>query len=271
MIRLICIDVDGTLIGSSGTVLPAVWAAAKRLRASGIRLAICSGRPGFGDARGYARRLDPDGWHVFQNGASVVHPISGESRSTAIASELVSRLVTRARETGRILELYSDVAYAVESTELRARQHSDLLGVPFVATPFDQLTDPVVRMQWLLPREEASSVLRELEPGLEGSASTSPLMADTSFINMTAAGVNKATAVRALADEYGISLPEVMFVGDGENDLGAMRSIGFPVAMGNAEPSVKDIAHRIVAHVDEGGLAEAMELVLASRDRSPTV
>ena len=48
MIPLVFIDVDGTLVGSSGDVDSTTWEAAARTRAAGVRLAICSGRPGFG-------------------------------------------------------------------------------------------------------------------------------------------------------------------------------------------------------------------------------
>src|SRR5690349_10752984 len=111
MVRLICIDVDGTLVGSSGGVLPEVWEAAARARDAGIRLAICSGRPAFGATRDYAAGLDADGWHVFQNGASVVHLPSGESRSTPLAPETVVMLVARSRKRQRLLELYTDTEY----------------------------------------------------------------------------------------------------------------------------------------------------------------
>src|SRR6476619_6476559 len=104
MIRLICIDVDGTLVGRSGEVSPAVWAAAETVRAAGIRIAICSGRPSFGRTRAFADRLDHDGWHIFQNGASVVHFPSGETRSHPFTAAAVAGLVARSRETGRILE-----------------------------------------------------------------------------------------------------------------------------------------------------------------------
>ena len=44
MIRLICLDVDGTLVGSSGEVPDEVWRATDALRERGVRLAVCSGR-----------------------------------------------------------------------------------------------------------------------------------------------------------------------------------------------------------------------------------
>ena len=130
MIQLVFTDVDGTLVGSSGTVLPAIWTAAERVRAAGIRMAVCSGRPAFGDARGYATRLEPEGWHVFQNGASVVHLVDGRSLSTPLPPPSFAALIARARATGRILELYTDSEYAVESTAPRAKEHARLLGVP---------------------------------------------------------------------------------------------------------------------------------------------
>ena len=265
MIELICIDVDGTLVGASGTVPAAVWPAAERARAAGARIAVCSGRPGFGDARAYAARLDGDGWHVFQNGASVVRLGTGESVSEPIAAEVVATLVARARRTGRMLELYTDDRYAVESTGEWARAHAALLGVPFAPRPFDSLGDRVVRAQWLVRRDELDAVLAEPHPGLELSPSTSPAMPHTVFVNMTATGVNKGSAVRAVAAAYGVPLDRVMFVGDGENDLAAMRAVGHPVAMENAEPAVRAVARRTVGHVDRGGLVEALALATAAR------
>ena len=265
MIQLVFTDVDGTLVGSAGTVLPDVWAAAERVRAARIRMAICTGRPAFGDARGYAERLDPDGWHVFQNGASVLNLATSESLSTPIPRDAIAALIERARTIGRILELYTDSEYAVESTSARAREHARLLGVPFTPRPFESLTGTIVRAQWLVSREEEDEAVADATGGLERSSSTSPVMPDTAFINMTARGVDKARAVSIVAAQYALPLDEVMFVGDGNNDLAAMRSVGYPVAMANAEPAVHAIARRTVRHVDEAGLVDAFALALDSR------
>lgn len=263
MVRLICIDVDGTLVGSSGTVLPAIWSAVERVRTAGIRLALCSGRPAFGVARGYAERLDPQGWHVFQNGASVLRLSSGESRSSRIAASTRALLVERARRTGRTLELYTDTEYEVESLSARARAHARLLGIPFTPRAFGSLPGAIVRAQWVVGLEEEAEINREPHPELTVSSSTSPVMPDTRFINMTPLGVDKASAVLQVSAAYGISPAEVMMVGDGANDLGALRAVGFPVAMGNAEPEVRAAARAHVGHVDEAGLAEALLLALS--------
>jgi Cof subfamily protein (haloacid dehalogenase superfamily) len=263
MVRLVFIDADGTLVGSSGTVLPAVWAAADRARSAGIRLALCTGRPGFGTARELADRLDVTGWHVFQNGASIQS--HDQSRSTPVPSEIVARVIRRARAHGYVLELYGDRAYAVEVDSPAARAHADLLGIPFEPRPLESLASPIVRCQWLASAATAAEILMHPEAGLEELASSSPVMPETVFINMTARGVTKGAAIRTIASATGAPLAEIMFVGDGMNDLAGLQTVGFPVAMGNAEPAVRAAARTVVGHVDDGGLVEALELAIASR------
>lgn len=258
MIRLIGIDVDGTLVGSSGTVHPLVWEAASHARAAGIRLALCSGRPAFGLALEFARRLDEKGWHVFQNGASVLNLGDGRSQSSAIPTRWLRTFITRARETGQVLELYGNSEYVVESTAPWAREHADLLGVPFHPRPFESLEGEVVRAQWLLSPEAALVAMRETYEGLEVAQSTSPVMSETRFVGLTREGVNKGSAMRTIATALGVDLADVMYVGDSGNDLAALRIVGHPVAMGNADGGVLSVASRIVGDVEEGGLAEAL-------------
>ena len=71
MLPLICIDVDGTLLGSSGVPTDGVWTAAEAAIARGQHLAICTARVAVGPTWDYARRLDPAGWHIFHSGAAL--------------------------------------------------------------------------------------------------------------------------------------------------------------------------------------------------------
>lgn len=263
-IQLVCIDVDGTLIGSAGDVHPLVWTAASRARAAGVRLAVCSGRPAFGVARDYAERLGPAGWHSFQNGASVVHLGSRESRSARMPEDAVAMLIERAHRTGRLLELYSDADYVVIGDHELAQGHASLLGVEFHPRPVATLRGAIVRAQWLVPFSETPTVLAEPNAGLVVSPSTSPLMPETQFISLTPPGIDKASAVRVIAGAYDIPLERVMFVGDGPNDASAMRIVGHAIAMGNAEPEAIDASRHTVAHVDDAGLAEAIDLAVAA-------
>jgi len=266
LIKLIGIDVDGTLVGSSGIVDPAVWRAAERVRAAGIHLALCSGRPAFGLALEYAQRLD-DGWHSFQNGASVVNLASGRSISSTLPAEFVSTLMAQARSTGRLLELYSDNDFASESTSDWAREHAALLGVPFEPRPFESLRGAAVRAQWVVSPMNSARTIAEAPPGVEVAESTSPLMPDARFIGMTRAGVSKGSALRSIVADYGMSLDEVMYVGDAGNDMSALQIVGYPVAMANADPAVLAIARYVAGHADRAGLVDALELALSERGK----
>jgi Cof subfamily protein (haloacid dehalogenase superfamily) len=262
LIKLIGIDVDGTLVGSSGTVPLEVWNAAERARSLGIRLALCSGRPAFGVALDYARRLDSEGWHVFQNGASIVDLETGASRSVALPPAHVAALTQLARTTHDVLELYSDGTYVTESTSDWAREHAEILGVPFQARPFESLTGPVVRAQWLLTRETAKRVANSHPPDVEVAESSSPLMPEVRFVGFTRKGVSKGSAIRMVAEGYGVALQDVMYVGDAGNDLPALQIVGHPIAMGNGDPAVRAIAARTVGDVESGGLMQAIELAI---------
>jgi len=262
MIRLICIDVDGTIVGTGGAVHDAVWPAVDEARARGLRLAICSGRPGFGLARDYAARLDPAGWHSFQNGASVMQLPSGGSRSHALPPALLESLVARSRARGLLLELYSDLSYAVEQDSPLARAHARLLGVPFHARAFDSLDGAVVRAQWILEGDQPLPLEPREAAQLDVSPSASPAMPGITFVSLTPSGIDKAWAVRTIAAQYAIALDEVMYVGDGRNDVTAMRVAGLAIAMANSEPEALAVADRVVGDVDEGGLADALRLAV---------
>jgi hypothetical protein len=180
----------------------------------------------------------------------------------------VTMLVGRARATGRPLELYSDHDYAVEHAGERAQRHATLLGLPFAARAFEALDPPVVRAQWLLGHDEAPAVLAEPHPGLEVSPSLAPTMPDSVFVNLTRSGVDKGSAVRAIAEAYGVALGAVMFVGDGLNDTPAMRVVGWPVAMADAEPPALALARTVVDDADAGGVAQAIARALDGDDGS---
>jgi Cof subfamily protein (haloacid dehalogenase superfamily) len=261
-VKLVGIDVDGTLVGSSGEVDPRVWEAAQAARAKGIRLALCSGRPAFAIALEYAERLDAGGWHAFQNGASIVNLSTGQSHSIALPAVAVKTFIAEARATGLLLELYADKEWVTESTSAWAAEHAKLLGVKFEPRPFESLRGSVVRAQWLLTGAQAKQVMSVTRPGLEAVQATSPLMPDTQFVGFTRAGVSKGSAMRTIAESYAIALQDVMYVGDSGNDVPALRVVGHPIAMGNADPAVREAAKTIVGHVDEGGMAQALRIAI---------
>jgi hydroxymethylpyrimidine pyrophosphatase-like HAD family hydrolase len=82
------------------------------------------------------------------------------------------------------------------------------------------------------------------------------------FVEMSAAGVTKASGVRGLCERLGIGPGEVIAFGDMPNDLAMMRWAGRRVAVANAHADVLACADEVTASNDENGVALAIERLL---------
>lgn len=100
-------------------------------------------------------------------------------------------------------------------------------------------------------RKEVLAYLQQV-PGI--------VLVDGGFANLefTAQGVSKATGLRFLTDFLGLSMEQVMAIGDSENDAEMLRAVGLGVAMGNASPSVKALADAVTDDNESDGVAKAI-------------
>lgn len=76
---------------------------------------------------------------------------------------------------------------------------------------------------------------------------------------ITAGDVDKANAVRKVAEHWNIPLTEMMAFGDGYNDITMLQEVGCGVAMGNADGPIKEVANFVTKTFKEDGIAYALE------------
>jgi Cof subfamily protein (haloacid dehalogenase superfamily) len=264
VIQLVCLDVDGTLVGASGQPTDGVWAAADRARSAGIHLAMCTARIAIGGAWSWATRLDPDGWHLFQTGASIVHTADRRTRSTTLPDGALAACSATASERGWTLELYSDFDYTVDEATPTAVDHAALLGVAFERRALSTLRGAAVRAQFIVGDHDVAAAVAAAPVGCTASAATSPRMPGCNFVSITADTVSKASSIRTLAAMLSLNVDEVMMVGDGQNDVSALSVVGLPVAMGNAHADAIAVSRIQVSDVEEDGVAEALDLAIAT-------
>lgn len=251
--RLIATDLDGTLLGPDSWVSPRTASVLRAVHGAGMVVVAVTGR----SHHTAVERLAPVGvirHAVCSNGATrydldddelvACHPID-RGHLRAIVADVASGLPG----VGFGLETTSgfvyDHAFLDHLPQLRERGHRPAVlpaGEAGAAVVKVMIGHPEIRHDELLRRA------RDLMPP-EVSASTS----GAPFIEVTAAGVDKAFGLAELCGELGVVAHEVLAFGDNLNDLPMLSWAGRSVAMGNAHPSVVATAtDRTDDHADDG-------------------
>ena len=88
------------------------------------------------------------------------------------------------------------------------------------------------------------------------------------WIEIMPRNVNKASALRHIAEENGFTMDEVMAFGDAENDIEMLRSCRYGIAMGNAMAAVKEAAFAITSSNEEQGIARAIRRYVFQEDHA---
>lgn len=269
MIRLALLDLDGTLIGEGGNVESCVWEAAERARDAGVRLAVCTGRPGFGVAARVARRLDPDTPHIFHSGAQITYLDGNTIQVSALKEQATNTLVQHARELGVVLELYTPNALYVERRTEISEAHAKMIGVTAIVRDLSDVAanEPVVRAQWVVQPDRLDDALGAGVDGIEPSIATSPALPDTFFVSLTRSGVDKGSATRLLCERLEIDPALAMAVGDSPGDVPMLEATGHPRVMGSGDPEVILRYGDPLPGVEDCGAAEALDQAIHLRVR----
>ena len=81
-------------------------------------------------------------------------------------------------------------------------------------------------------------------------------------LEMTYEGVSKALGLEKLAEALGISMEETVGIGDGDNDRAVLEAVGLSVAMGNADPGLRDLCTLVTDDNDHNGVGKAIRKIL---------
>jgi Cof subfamily protein (haloacid dehalogenase superfamily) len=254
--RLVATDLDGTLLHSDGTVTDRTRAVLAELDGLGVPVVFTTGRP----VRWMEDLWDAVGGHglaICSNGGIVYDVAERRVRDfSAVPREVgleVADLV-RAAVPG--------TTFAVEHTSGWAREesfprHPDDADTLHQGTWESIYVDDVVKVLAVHRELDPEEFWRQVEAAV-GTLVTTTWSSTFALVEISAAGVTKATTLARVAAEMGIGPEGVVAFGDMPNDLPMLEWAGTSYAMANAHPSVRALAGHLAPGNDDDGVAEVL-------------
>ncbi|EOR28250.1 HAD family hydrolase [Clostridium sartagoforme AAU1] len=276
-IKLICIDMDGTLLNSNHEISERNKETLRQAKKLGVNIAITTGRL-FGSARYYSNLIGIENTPVIaSNGAYIKTnyediPILENSIPKEIAIEIYKIIKKHNLKINfnswdtlmREDEVPDDHAYTIMNKQLpEDKKVKFIINSDFISAieSFDGkiLKGIVIERENLDNLWAAKDELKEIFGDKLHVVSSG-----TDNIEIMIGTTSKGNAVAHLADILNVNAEEVMCIGDSENDISMLKFAGIGVAMGNGLQMVKDIADYITDTNDNDGVAKAVEKFILS-------
>lgn len=264
MIKLIAIDIDGTLITSNHLITDEVKQAIQTALNHGVKIVLCTGRP-TPSAMTYVNELNlnnTDDYLITYNGA-VMHRLDSKDPIYQQILEYsdIQDLFACAEKFNTHVHAISDHGIYTPNKDISRYTvlESWLTHMPlFYETP-NQL-DPHTVYNKLMMVDEPS-ILDYLVAHLDNNISDryTILRSEPYYLEFVNNKASKGRAVARLMTKLNLSKDQVMGIGDSGNDLDLMTSCGIGVAMGNATEELKELADYITDTNDNNGVAKAIQ------------
>ena len=271
-IRLIALDIDGTLIDDSLIVGPRTRAAIRAAMERDVAVSLVTGRM-VSSAMRFATELGLTGPVVgYQGGLIRAMPIATEGRPrlgkllrhSPIAAEVARDIIEWTRAHGLDPHVNHLERFILRADDPKADDYSAFMGhtaelVPDLVTAIQHPVTKVLAVgEPPLPVETAPLA----RAAFEGRADVT--ISHPRFLEFVAPGVSKGRAVRYLARRLRVPLAATLAVGDQWNDLEMLAEVGHGAAMPSAPPAVRAVARYEAPPVADEGVATLIEqLVLA--------
>jgi Cof subfamily protein (haloacid dehalogenase superfamily) len=266
-IRLIALDIDGTLVDQNLVVGERTRAAIGEAMRRGIAVSLVTGRMAT-SAMSFAETLGLTGPLVAQQGAlirAMPEPGSlGVGRllyHRPLSPEVTLDIVRWCRERDLTAHFNHLEWMIVASTEERLEEYRLFVGDRLRIVPdiLARAAHPVTKVVAIGDDVHSLDVLEEARVRFAGRAEVT--LSHPRFLEFMAPGVSKGTAIRWLARRLGVPLGQAMAIGDQYNDLEMIGEVGHGVAMPSAPAAVKAAARYVAPPVSEEGAAQMIERI----------
>ncbi|BAQ59707.1 hydrolase [Geminocystis sp. NIES-3708] len=265
-IKVLILDIDGTISGKSNQVSEKVKKAIKEVKNKGIKVGLATGRM-YRSALRFHHDIEADLPIIGYNGAWIQNPENSEILlHNPVNKEKAQDLFFYLKEQQKInnnieIHFYFDdqlyVEKITEKTDFYVERSG--IGVNIVDDLNSLLHQNPTKILASSPDYNLiSQMLVELKKRYQDHelylTQSNPI-----YLEATQANVNKGTAVKYLVEKIlGFTAEEIMTIGDNFNDYSMLGYAGFSVAMGDAPKEVKAITSFVTRDVENDGVAEAI-------------
>lgn len=267
-IKMIGMDLDGTLLTSNKELTEYTRNVLSRAIRQGVEVLVATGRPISAIPK---ELLEFPGmrYAVTANGARVIEVATGKIlHENLLQTDIAEQVLDVFADYDDIYEVFID---GVGYTKADCMTHlEDYFPHPSMVQYMKKTRTPVEDVKATMlahgkPVDKVHGIFRFEEerleaekrllkiPGIEVSGALG------NNLEANSAGANKGIAMVKLGEILGISREEIMACGDGTNDSEMLKAVGFGVAMANGDEAVKAVADYITDTNDNDGVAKAIE------------
>jgi len=266
-IRLLAIDLDGTLVNDRLEMDARDVAGVKAAAAAGVTVVLATGRM-FKSSLRYAEPLGLTGPIINYQGAVVREIASGEVwYRCELTVPMQQRVLAIAEPRDWHVNAYVDERVYTARARPEADLYARIAMVPY------EVVGPLSK--WV-SQDSTKMVLVDLDPADVPArmAELSTWMGDVArvtrsldwFVEVVNPVVSKSRALAMVADRLGIAQTEVCAIGDNTNDEDMVTWAGFGVAMGQAPQALKAVAKYVTGRIGEAGVAQVIERFVIGKE-----
>ena len=267
MIRLVATDLDGTLLQPGGTVSARTLEVLDAVDALGVLVVFVTGRP--------IRWMESLWQHVGDHGVAicsnggVLYDVPGRAvlEARTIDPEVGLAVAERIRDAvpGSTFALEKTTGFSQEPAfpvhpDDRAGGEANAFRVQ-VAPLEEALDTDVVKLLALHEEHAPLDYWQQVERAVDGAVTTT-WSSTNALVEMSGAGVTKASTLARLCAERGLDASEVVAFGDMPNDVDMLRWAGTSYAMENGHAHAREAARHVAPRNDEDGVAQVLERLL---------
>lgn len=267
MIKMLVLDIDGTIFKKDYTASDRVKNTLKALVQDGIKVVLCTGRM-YAATKFIAQELGLNTPVICYQGGIIKDFINDDKTLLEINMDidLARDVISVLKERNIFFNLYINDNLIVEKDDRLIREYVDARNITYKVVGNCENID-LTGLNKVLAIDDDPILIENLQKEMAEKYKDKlyVVRSTTRFCEFSNPEATKGNAVRFLADMWGIKKDEIMACGDQDNDIEMLLAAGTKIAMGNATQELKNIADFITDTVDNDGVVKAVEKFIGEK------